>query len=62
MEREALVYRLVSETSKMAVHDVIYLMAVRPYSYEISVDLENHVREVYHSRYLSGAIAAHVSF
>ena len=57
-----MVYRLVSETSKMAVHDVINLMAVRPHIYEISVDLENHVREVYHSRYLSGAIAVDVSF
>lgn len=56
-----MVYRLVSETSKMVVHDVIYLMAVRPYIYVISVDLENHVPEAYHSRYLSGAIAVPVS-
>lgn len=51
-----------SDTSKMAVHDVINLMAVRPYIYEISVDLENHVRKVYYSRYLSGAIAVDLSF
>ena len=51
-----------SETSEMAVHDVINLMAVRPCIYEISVDVENHVREVYHSLYLSGAIAVDIPF
>ena len=38
------------------------LLILWPSIYEISVDLENHVREVYHSRYLSGAIAVDLSF